>query len=114
MSVTQGLTGRALGEAVIDQVLSHPERHDQSATVSACGSTACLAGWTVLIHHGAQNVTRLDLAFFEVSKGASFVEASELLGVDEDAFYDAVYEEPDRGQAITNLKHLLNTSERAA
>lgn len=35
--------------AVIDHVLAHPESHDQGVWITqtpACGTTACLAGWT--------------------------------------------------------------------
>jgi hypothetical protein len=53
MTTTQpALRGRALGEAVLDLVEAHPDLHDQ--TNSTCGTTACLAGWTVALHTGLQ------------------------------------------------------------
>lgn len=35
---------------VLDHVETNPDRHDQAAWV--CGTTACLAGWAVALHHG--------------------------------------------------------------
>jgi hypothetical protein len=45
-------TGRALGEAIVEIVTAHPERHRQAVVVGQrfdgygeCGTSACIAGW---------------------------------------------------------------------
>jgi hypothetical protein len=109
-NVTQGLTGRALGEAVIDHVLTHPEQHDQRAV--SCGTSACLAGWTVALHLGLHS-GMTDEDFFEATMdldwytGAAEI-APQLLGVAEEKFGLAVFAEFDRDTAISNLKHLMD------
>ena len=118
MKDTQGLTGRALGEAVIDHVLSFPEQHDQRS--SACGSTGCIAGWALALHfnlEGGENFGRRFWSLFRGLPGSYLTTsepAAELLGVDHDEFYEAVFDEMDRDKAITNLKHLLDAAEVAS
>lgn len=52
-------TGRELAEKVLKQVTKHPERHfqatwvfgaDQPVSTGECGTTACLAGWAVVLN----------------------------------------------------------------
>lgn len=109
-TVAQGLTGRALGEAVIDHVLTFPEQHDQRDVV--CGTAACIAGWAVLIHEGNQYVSGLWDAYFgtpgQYKTRLARYEAPRLLGVDSERFSDAVFDEMDRDAAIANFKHLLD------
>lgn len=43
----------ALLNRVMDYIEGHPERHNQLAWIGEdCGTVACFAGWTVLLHHG--------------------------------------------------------------
>lgn len=53
------ITGRELAEKVLEQVTEHPETHfqatwmsgsDQPFTKGGCGTTACLAGWAVVLN----------------------------------------------------------------
>lgn len=54
------ITGKELAQKVLDHVEAHPEQHDNSIWVntgqttveqgSLCGTTACLAGWAVLLN----------------------------------------------------------------
>jgi hypothetical protein len=55
------LTGRALGEAIVEIVTAHPERHRQAVVVGqkldddygdTCGTQACIAGWACALHLG--------------------------------------------------------------
>lgn len=115
----QGLTGRALGEAVIDHVLTFPEQHNQSFVVNDCGTTACLAGWVIAFHYGRASLDHGQQSLYEAAglpwgMGAS-QHAAGLLGVDPAGFEFAVFVEHSRDTAISNLKHLLDEtySERA-
>lgn len=111
----KGLTGRALGEAVIDHVLTFPEQHDQESV--ACGSTACLAGWTIALHHGLSATSFHSDGYFKlkvqptVGWRESDVEAARLLGIRDLGRFDSeVFGEPNRDRAIANFKHLLDES----
>lgn len=50
------LKGKKLAEAVLRHVLAHPEQHFQGTWTNRkyepvdCGTTACLAGWTVILN----------------------------------------------------------------
>lgn len=47
------ITGKELAQKVLDHIEAHPERHDQHRWVDNpydCGTSACLAGWTVLLN----------------------------------------------------------------
>lgn len=47
------ITGIELAQKVLGHVRAHPELHDQSRWVNSpydCGTSACLAGWAVLLN----------------------------------------------------------------
>lgn len=46
---TTTIDPQELAQAVHDQILLHPETHDQTAYfgVGSCGTTACVAGWSL-------------------------------------------------------------------
>lgn len=57
------IRGRELAEKVLRHVTAHPELHDQrnwinnsAVSPNRCGTTACLAGWAVLLN--AKNTER--------------------------------------------------------
>lgn len=131
-TVEQGLTGRALGEAVIDHVLTFPEQHDQSSTADdldaygsivhdedtstpRCGSTCCIAGWAIALHHGVRGRKAIWNLSYDAGRPSEDI-AAELLGIDALAFGDAVFRQLDPDTAIANFKHLLDEtySERAS
>ena len=60
------IRGRELAELVLKYVTEHPEKHNQQTwyggdlvnpSVSDCGTTACLAGWAVLLNAENPNDT---------------------------------------------------------
>lgn len=69
-----------LFQKVYDQITKHPETHDQSIFEGGCGTTRCVAGWAVVIHHGIDSIYQLHY------RGGSFIarEAAELLGLSEE------------------------------
>lgn len=85
-----------LAERVLKQVTEHPETHEQSewGRKTPCGTTACLAGWTILLaatpvwvddEGDRSEFGQLTLASVHVDAGEHFVDdvARELLGMDE-------------------------------
>jgi hypothetical protein len=67
------IRGKELAAKVLEHVIRHPERHNQKTwvdnreqanpSVSDCGTTACLAGWAVLLNaddpqHTATSILR--------------------------------------------------------
>ena len=48
------MTPEEAAQKVLDHIELHPEKHDQQAwanTSNACGTTGCIAGWTVMLCH---------------------------------------------------------------
>ena len=45
-------TPMQLRQAVLDQIVTYPETHDQRNWVGDCGTTACVAGWALLFQRG--------------------------------------------------------------
>lgn len=45
-------TPMQLRQAVLDQIVTYPETHDQRDWVSDCGTTACVAGYALLFQLG--------------------------------------------------------------
>lgn len=91
-----------LAEKVLQQVEQHPETHDQNHWMrrNSCGTTACLAGWTVsiaasdhepdweedLVETGAEYAEEVIVPGRDVYRAISVL-AAELLGMDfDDAF----------------------------
>lgn len=74
------IRGKELAQAVLDHVTKHPEKHKQSTWVvggtaedyydpkiNECGTTACLAGWTVLLN-APDGVTRAEDARVRIAE----------------------------------------------
>jgi hypothetical protein len=103
MMDTTGLRGRALGEAVIEHVLTHPEQHDQSTEISECGTSGCIVGWVNVFAFGSEVGVQIGLNdLYSIEKAAA------VLGVNHVALENAVYAEYNRDEAISNFKHLLD------
>jgi hypothetical protein len=121
-----GLTGKALGEAVLDVIESYPEKHDQGSVVfdwgEECGTTACIAGWTIALHLGLGPDTLSDdkvTGALNTRRGTASVWATELLfgeRISPDTgllggvwgeFYDRVYTAPAE-RAIPAFRQMLN------
>lgn len=45
-------TPMQLRQAVLDQITTYPETHDQEDWVGNCGTTACVAGWSLMLRDG--------------------------------------------------------------
>lgn len=45
-------TPMQLRQAVLDQIVTYPETHDQRDWVGDCGTTACVAGWALMFQLG--------------------------------------------------------------
>lgn len=45
-------TPMQLRQAVLDQIVTYPETHDQRDWVGGCGTTACVAGWALIFAKG--------------------------------------------------------------
>lgn len=63
------IEGKELGERVLKLVTEHPEQHDNGTwvhettkPVDVCGTTACLAGWAVVLN-ARKGETPLDALF---------------------------------------------------
>lgn len=100
--MTAPVPNAALAYAVLDQIDAHPEQHDQSdfvrhhgdvwsiaATDMPCGTTACFAGWAVLLsgrtlelNHIVPQV-RMDHGLVDVDDAAAL-----LLGIGTRGMYD--------------------------
>lgn len=91
-------TPMQLRQVVLDQIVTYPETHDQRDWVSACGTTACVAGWALLFQLGYIPVGNA----FDVLE-----EAQRLLDLDD---YDAIrlFHYTNQSQARHALKFLAN------
>jgi hypothetical protein len=103
-----GLRGRELAQAVVDTVTAHPTLHRQEFT--ACGTSACLVGWTIALAAGHQPGDDLravaqqpgryhQLVGSRIASTREVDVAAELLGVDRNAVAD-VFCEGDEAEAI--------------
>lgn len=90
-------TPMQLRQAVLDQIVTYPETHDQRDWVGDCGTTACVAGWALMFQLGY-----LPWGSWEI-----LVEAQRLLGLSD---YDAVrlFHFTSNEQARLALKFLAN------
>ena len=90
-------TPMQLRQAVLDQITTYPETHDQRDWVGDCGTTACVAGWALMFQLGY-----LPWGSWEI-----LVEAQRLLGLSD---YDAVrlFHFTSNEQARLALKFLTN------
>jgi hypothetical protein len=116
MDKVTGLTGRALGEAVIEHVLTYPETHDQSLEMNECGTVGCIAGWVNFFAYGINSEYEQEKLETLAGTWSGTKAAAAALGVSCAKFGEAVYDEIDRDTAIANFKHLLDEtySERVA
>lgn len=92
-------TPQQLRQLVLDQIITYPETHDQGDW-EYCGTTACVAGWAMLLADGF--VTR-SFAHPAVPEKR----AAQLLGLD---WYDTVrlFYTCTNDQAKAALKYLAN------
>lgn len=91
-------TPMQLRQAVLDQIVTYPDTHDQRDWVSDCGTTACVAGWALMFQLGyVPNADAFDV----------LEEAQELLGLSD---YDAMrlFHYTTKEQARHALKSLAN------
>lgn len=91
-------TPMQLRQAVLDQIVTYPQTHDQRDWVSDCGTTACVAGWALILSSG------------HLPAGEAFdilEEAQELLELSD---YDAIrlFHYTNNSQACHALKFLAN------
>lgn len=91
-------TPMQLRQVVLDQITTYPETHDQRDWVSACGTTACVAGYALLFQLGYIPIGDA----FDVLE-----EAQHLLDLDD---YDAMrlFHYTTKEQARHALKFLAN------
>lgn len=91
-------TPMQLRQAVLDQIITYPETHDQREWVSDCCTTACVAGWALIFVNGCVPIGDT----FDVLE-----EAQELLELSD---YDAtrLFHYTTNEQACHALKFLAN------
>jgi hypothetical protein len=72
-------------EQTMRHIIDHPETHDQSIWISACGTTACFAGWACLLS-GNHRDKYWPTYFDDVTTGFLHTQdlAPKLLDIDED------------------------------
>jgi hypothetical protein len=119
-----------LGHAVMRQVIAHPEQHDQgsffsSATVAEyaataevrawaqsgdhldCGTTACVAGWTTLLH-GDRVLNHMVVQPIEGGQSIwADVRAAELLGLTNNEAWHLFYECQRKDTALAYMVELF-------
>jgi hypothetical protein len=123
------LTGKALGHAVIDLVKDQPALHNQAVEIddsSACGTVACLAGWTVLLGYGITPEKARDDMLYGADGFGGLLDAGEQTAADGalellfgpengdrnreayDRFHNEVYNVADRLRAIAHFRELVD------
>lgn len=114
------ITGKELAQKVLDHVEAHPDQHDQSIWVdnpapdatSLCNTTACLAGWAVLLNRRENEPPYRTLSRLAVETGAheDWEEvAISLLGGEHHArLSDAFHTVLDRGEAIQSFAEVFD------
>lgn len=117
---------RALGAIVLDHLIHHPELHNQNhfgVRNDDCGTTACVAGWTVLLaapqgvtvewvrRHSLPELVMSSVNIpwleqrFPVDEAAGL-----LLGLDYDEGYELFYEYSTEAEARAYLRQLLDAA----
>lgn len=99
---------KELAQRVLDQVLFHPELHDQNtwaesiperlrtapitaALLEECGTRACIAGWTCILDEGTE--VQIDEGGYPYLEDKTFAEhATELLGLTTQQAHEIFYE----------------------
>jgi hypothetical protein len=111
--MSTALRGKELAAAVVAVVEQHPEQHDQGKVT--CGTTACLAGWTIALAHGLSTESELPKwADLIGEDGDPAFAAMQLLNLDpgrEDEFIDRVFINFSADDAISAFIELTGLAE---
>lgn len=73
--------GKETAELVLDIIRTYPGNYNQNSWSSICGTTACVAGWTAIIHGRSDLLTCRRLEWFIEGGISSF--AASALGITE-------------------------------
>jgi hypothetical protein len=100
------------------QITEHPETHNQRvwAKRTECGTTACVAGWAVLLAHPDAELTALDcfngmscgVLLSDGTERAFNMYGAELLGLTPDQRYWLFDEERTTPEVLGGLDDLIN------
>lgn len=101
-----------LAQKVHGFLTEHPERHDQvhwasdiSADFNECGTTGCIAGWTVILHTGKRTLREAVNALGHSAFNTD-IAAAQVLEIDEDDASRIFYSDNDR-VALERLADLI-------
>jgi hypothetical protein len=86
-----------LRQKVLDQIVAHPETHDQAdweTSSPSCGTRRCVAGWA--IHFAAPRLPSADVARAVIARDLGvdpryFIVGKELLGLTDAEAYELFY-----------------------
>lgn len=107
-----------LARKVLEHIEAHPDEHDQAhfASRNDCGTTACIAGHTLLLS-GQYELGEFDgdeFDFIESATGEVVVAsdtATEMLGLNECQRYRLFFELQHEGEAVDYLRSLITAAE---
>lgn len=107
-----------LARKVLEHIEAHPEEHNQAyfAGRNECGTTACIAGHTLLVS-GQYHLGAFDGEEFEFIQSATgeYVIASdtaqEMLGLTQDQRETLFFSLQDEGEALDYLRSLIEVAE---
>lgn len=120
-----------LFQKIYDQITQHPETHDQKQFewTAECGTTRCVAGWAVAIHHQADSIYCRALEGITINTpdlpvnpdspegtrwlSSTAVEAMNLLGLTPEQAHDLFYDTMDDGKAVAKVLRYATKGDEA-
>lgn len=105
LSHSPALDPAALRQAVLDQIVAHPETHNQDSWQSYCGTEACVAGWAIRFAYPNQADIKQSLRLYSPDGGYSDF-GQELLDLTPDQREHLFYSGED--QAVGILRSIID------